>query len=84
VETRLGEIEAEVADLRLGMKESLAREERLLERALSAEESLADARRNEHDLRDQIDRFARYHRAVEKSLPWRVIQSLRRLMGRQW
>lgn len=82
--TDLGTAEAELFEAKLALKESLAREARLLERALSAEESLGDARRNEHDLRGQIEHFARYHNAVEKSLPWRVIQSLRRLVGRRW
>lgn len=81
---RVGAIEAEAADLRLAVKESLVREKRLLERALAAEAALEDARRNEHDLRDQIERLAQYHHAVEKSLPWRAIQFLRKLVGRKW
>lgn len=81
---RLGTAEAEAADLRLKLKESLEREKLLIERALRAEEALEDLRRNEHDLRDQIERYARFHRAVETSAPWRVIQFLRRLVGRAW
>jgi hypothetical protein len=81
---RAGVIEAEAADLRLAVKEGLEREKRLLERALRAEEALEDAERNDHDLRDQIELFAQYNRAVEQSLPWRAIQFLRRLVGRKW
>lgn len=81
---RFGATEAEAADLRLQLKESLQREKRLLERALQAEEGLEDALRNEHDLREQIERYAQYHRAVERSRPWRALQFLRRLAGREW
>ena len=81
---RLGAAEADVVDLRLKVRESLDREKRLLERTRRAEEGLEDALRNEHDLRDQIERLTQFHRAVEHSAPWRVIQFLRSLVGRKW
>jgi hypothetical protein len=80
----LGAAEAELAERRLQVREGLEREKRLIERALLAEERLEDALRNEHDLRGQIDRFAEFHRAVERSAPWRLIQALRALLGRKW
>jgi hypothetical protein len=55
-----------------------------MERARWAEEKLEDALRNEHDLRDQIDRLAEFNGAVERSAPWRAIQFLRGLLGRRW
>ncbi len=82
--TREGEAEAEAADLRLRVQESLARERRLIERVLDAEERLNDALRNEHELRDQTERYATFHRAVERSTPWRLIQAVRKLLGREW
>jgi acetyl-CoA carboxylase carboxyltransferase component len=81
---RAGEIEAEVADLRLRLKESQEREKRLVERVFTAEELLDDALSTEHDLRTQIHRYSEFNRAVEKSRPWRMIQFLRRLVGREW
>ena len=65
-------------------RQSQAREKRLLQRATKAEERLEDALRNEHDLRDQIERLMKFHRAVERSAPWRAIQALRGLVGRKW
>jgi hypothetical protein len=81
---RLGEAEAEVAHLRLTVKESMARERRLIERALSAEQALDDTLTVEHDLREQIGRYAQFHDAIRRSRPWRAIQFFRRLVGREW
>ena len=81
---RLGRAEAEAADLRLRLKESLERERRLTELLRQAEEELSDVPRTEFELRHQIDNYAAFHHAVEKSLPWRVLQLLRRLVGREW
>ena len=81
---KLGELEAEVLHLRLRLKESLARELRLVERAVKAEENVENALANEHDLRLQVERYAEFHRAVERSRAWKVVQSLRRLLGRKW
>lgn len=80
----VGRREAERADLALLLRESHAREQRLIERAIAAEERLEDALRNEHDLRDQIDRLVRFNRAVERSASWRVIQAGRSIVGRKW
>jgi hypothetical protein len=79
-----GENEAEVLQLRLRLKESAAREVRLLERTVLAEENLENALATEHELRLQIGRYADFHRAVTHSAPWRLIQFLRRLVGREW
>lgn len=81
---RLGRTEAEAADLRLRLKESLERERRLSELLRQAEEELSDVPRNEHELRKQIDNYAAFNRAVERSFPWRILQLLRRLAGREW
>lgn len=84
VAARAGEMEAENADLKLRLKESEEREKRLVERALLAEERLEDALSTEHELRIQIHRYAEFNRALQRSRPWRVIQFLRRLVGREW
>jgi hypothetical protein len=81
---RLGRAEAEAADLRLRVKESQEREQRLIESVFEAEEKYYDALAMEHDLRIQIHRFAEFNRAVQKSRAWRLIQYLRRLVGREW
>lgn len=81
---RLGEVEAELADLRLRLKESLARERRLLETTIEFQEALEQTGRVEYDLRLQIERYAAYHRAVERSSAWRLVQFLRSLVGRKW
>ena len=81
---RAGEIEAEIADLKLRLKESQEREKRLVERVFEAEERLDDALSTEHELRIQIQRYAEFNRAVQRSRPWRMIQFLRRLVGREW
>lgn len=81
---RLGELEAEVLHLRLRVKESLTRELRLVERAVKAEENLENALATEHELRLQIERYAEFHRAVERSRAWRLVQRIRRLFGREW
>lgn len=79
-----GENEAELLQLRLRLKESAVREARLTERTILAEENLESALANEHELRLQIGRYAEFHRAVTHSLAWRIIQYLRRLLGREW
>ncbi|HYT32201.1 MAG TPA: hypothetical protein VEO37_06370 [Thermoanaerobaculia bacterium] len=81
---RLGRAEAEVADLRLQLKESQEREQRLIERVFEAEERYYDALSMEHDLRTQVQRYTEFNRAVRNSRPWRLIQFLRRLVGREW
>jgi hypothetical protein len=79
-----GAAEAEAADLRLRLEESLERERRLIERTLEAEESWNEALADEHQLRTQIAAYAAFHRAVERSGAWRVIQFARSLFGRRW
>lgn len=81
---RLGEAEAEVADLHLRLKESHMRERRLLETTLELKEANEQASRIEQELRQQIDRYATHHRAVEQSVAWRFVQFLRSLVGRKW
>jgi hypothetical protein len=79
-----GEAEAEAADLKLKLEEMIEREQRLLDWTRDMQENIEDAERNEHDLREQIERFARFHQDVERSLPWRLIQRFRRMLGREW
>lgn len=81
---RTGIAEARAADLKLRLEESLEREKRLVQRALDAEEKLDDALHVEHELRESIGRYAAFHRALGRSLPWRALQTLRRLLGREW
>jgi hypothetical protein len=81
---RQGEAEAEVADLTLRLKESLTRERRLLESLEEMREALEYVGQTERELRAQVDRYASYHRAVERSLAWRAVQFLRGLVGRRW
>jgi hypothetical protein len=81
---RLGEAEAEVADLQLRLKESHTRERRLLETTLELQEALEQSTRTEQELRQQVERYTTYHRAVERSAAWRLIQFLRQLIGRKW
>ena len=81
---KCGENEAELLQLRLRLKESATREVRLVERTVLAEENLENALATEHELRLQIRRYAEFHRAVMRSAPWRLIQYLRRLVGREW
>jgi hypothetical protein len=81
---KCGENEAELLQLRLRLKESATREVRLVERTVLAEENLENALATEHELRLQIGRYAEFHRAVTHSAPWRLIQYLRRLVGREW
>jgi hypothetical protein len=81
---RQGEAEAEVLDLNLRLKESLTRERRLLESLEEMREALELVGQTERELRVQIERYATYHRAVERSFAWRTVQFLRRLVGRAW
>jgi hypothetical protein len=71
-------------DLKLQVAESLARERRIRDRLLGAETALEEMKRADQDLRGRLDRYATFHRDLERSFVWRVIQSLRRLVGRAW
>jgi hypothetical protein len=79
-----GEAEAELYDLKLRLRESFAREKRLVETVAAAEAALKGSREVEHELRLQLDRYSAYHRAVEGSMAWRFIQFLRGLVSRKW
>lgn len=79
-----GEAEAEVVDLKLKLEESLTRERRLLETVTELQETVEHLRRVEGEVRSQLERHATFHRDLERSLGWRVLQSLRRLVGRGW
>ncbi|HEX9147802.1 MAG TPA: hypothetical protein VF958_01450 [Thermoanaerobaculia bacterium] len=81
---RQGEAEAESLDLTLRLKESLTRERRLLESLEETREALEFVGQTERELRAQVERYATYHRAVERSMAWRVVQFLRGLVGRRW
>lgn len=71
-------------DLKFQVAESLARERRIVDRLLGAETALEEMKRANQDLRGRLDRYAIFHRDLERSFVWRVIQSLRRLVGRAW
>lgn len=79
-----GEAEAEVVDLTLKVQESLTRERRLLETVTELQESVEHLRRVESEVRSQFDRYVTFHRDLERSFGWRLLQSLRRLVGRRW
>lgn len=79
-----GEAEAELYDLKLRLRESFARERRLVETVAAAEAALKGSREVEHGLRLELDRYSAYHRAVERSMAWSFIQFLRGLVGRKW
>jgi glycosyltransferase involved in cell wall biosynthesis len=80
----LGDLEAQLADLKLRVQESHEREQRLIDRAFEAEEKLADELSTEHELRTQIARYAELHQALQRSKPWKMVQFFRRLLGREW
>ncbi len=73
-----------MADLRLRLKESQEREQVLVGRVFEAEEKYYDALSKEDDLRKQVHRYVEFNRALRNSRPWRLIQFLRRLVGREW
>jgi hypothetical protein len=81
---RLGRAEAEVLDLDLKLQESLSRERRLLESMTELQESVEHLRTVELEIRAQLDRYTVFHRDLERSLGWRMLQFLRRLLGRGW
>jgi hypothetical protein len=80
----VGALEAQVAELKLRLRESHEREKRLMEQAFLAEENLQKALSLEHDLRTQLHRYAEFNQSVKRSKAWRTIQFLRRLVGREW
>jgi hypothetical protein len=47
-------------------------------------EALEFVGQTERELRAQVERYAAYHRAVERSMAWRIVQFLRGLVGRRW
>lgn len=85
----LGRMEAERFDEALRDLERREREDRLARLALGADDgpiglegglSSAVVRRLQQD----VERLAGFHHAVLRSRPWRVIQGMRRLVGRAW
>lgn len=81
---RRWELEAEAADLKLRVDESLARERRLVDRVLVSEAALESMKRADRELRGRLESYAAFHRDLERSLVWRAIQFVRRLAGRAW
>lgn len=86
---RLGRLEAERLDLAWREAEARQREERLgrLAWSIEAEDApfagnggSADVMRLQRD----VERLAAFHQAVTRSKAWRLIQALRRLVGRAW
>jgi hypothetical protein len=63
----------------------LERENEKLEHDIQeSSKSLEGSRRIERELRLQVERYAAFHRALEHSAAWRILQYLRRLVGRAW
>ncbi|MDQ5871089.1 MAG: hypothetical protein M3547_02650 [Acidobacteriota bacterium] len=71
-------------DLKFRLAESLARERRIVDRLLVTEAALESMKRADQELRGRLDRYAAFHRDLERSLVWRAIQFVRRLAGRAW
>jgi FkbM family methyltransferase len=80
----VADLEAEVSELRNRLDESLTREMRLREETLHLQQVIESAASLERRLQSEIERYASYHRAVESSTGWRIVQFLRRLSGRKW
>jgi hypothetical protein len=80
----LGELEAQAHDLELRLRESVAREQRLVELASRSEAVAEELRRNDREMRARIERYSRFHEDLEHSRIWRLIQAVRRLFGREW
>lgn len=84
-----GRKDAEAFDLRLRNQELREREQRLAELAWKPRRPVQDGNDDEASLRAiqleaRVHELSSYLRAVENSLPWRVIQWARRLVGRAW
>ncbi len=89
--SRLGTLEAEVFDLRLRLAEAQARETRLrllwgtLDQVPSVVANAAAGDTLEiTTLRQQVEHYAAYVEAINRSAGWRAIQWLRRAVGRRW
>ncbi len=89
---RQGRLEAEVFDLRLRLAEAQAREARLRLLWGTPEQApgvvVADAVAGDDletaTLRQQIEHYAAYTEAINRSAGWRTIKWLRRVAGRRW
>jgi FkbM family methyltransferase len=80
----VAELEAELSELRIRVDGGLTRERRLREATLHLQQAIESAASLERRLQSEIERYASYHRAVENSTGWRIVQFLRRLAGRRW
>lgn len=89
---RLGRLEAEAFEA--GLRETERRErENLMARSALASDLFADTEPDEVSattntevlrLRREIDRFADFHRSLLHSRSWRLLQALKRPLGRAW
>ena len=90
---RLGRLEAESFNASLRERERCEREERLMRLAVGDEAAFQPA----HELfpepgradvswrlRQDVQRLAAFHLAVLHSRAWRLIQAMRRVVGRAW
>jgi hypothetical protein len=89
-ESRAGRSQAEAFDARLRELEDRQRHERA-ERLAAGDEAgpwagpgWESAPTELARLRSQVEALAAFRAAVLRSRPWRVIQSMRRLVGRAW
>lgn len=85
----LGRLDGEAFDTRLERAETKAREKRLTELAWSprAEHQMWGSREATHkvlQLEARVKELGDYVTAVQRSIPWRVVQWLRSLIGREW
>lgn len=85
----LGRLDGEAFDTRLERAEAKAREKRLTELAWSprAEHQMWGSREAVHkvlQLEARVQELGHYVKAVQTSTPWRIIQWLRSLVGREW
>jgi hypothetical protein len=90
---RLGRLEGESFNTALRERERCEREERLTRLAVGDEAAFQPARElfsepwggdGSWRLQQDVDRLAAFHLAVLHSRAWRLVQVLRRLVGREW
>lgn len=85
----LGRLDAEAFNTRLVAVEAREREKRLTElawkpRAESEMWGSHEASYRVLELESRVESLSSYVRAVQGSIPWRCIQWLRSLVGREW
>jgi FkbM family methyltransferase len=77
----IAELQAQVAGLRGRVAEA---DNRLREAVTELQHTIERATATEQAIRSETERYASFHRAVTSSTAWRIVQFLRRLVGREW